>query len=222
MCKVISSWHLTCCQMIQALCTDLDVSGQRTTYIPGLVTSSENMSMSSPCDQAAGPQDSLFVQTQDQAHSIESAVITACAQNTVYTLQFLSNTTHAVLLDKVLCKHELPAVCSRSSQLCVVLTEVFTETQVVPNRQDIADHVTLTGRLCPVLYSRTGLTHVAVAQLKRLDSLSAPWRGAMSKQRLQLASCGRSGSGVTVPYRNGLLEPMRLREALQASNTPTS
>jgi len=131
MCKVISSWHLRCCQMIQAFCTDLDVSGQHT----AVVTSSENISMSSSCDQAAGPQDSLFVQTQDQAHSIESAVITACAQNTVYTLQFLFNTTPAVLLDKFLCavSMKLSAVFSRSSQLCVVLTEVFTETQVVPN-----------------------------------------------------------------------------------------
>ena len=80
---------------------------QRTTHIPGLVMPPEKISMSSSCDHAAGPQDSLFVQTQDQAHSIESAVITACAQSMVYTVQFLLNTTHAVLLDEVLCTESM-------------------------------------------------------------------------------------------------------------------
>ncbi len=64
------------------------------------------------------------------------------------------------------------------------------------------------GTLCSVLQSRTRLGHVAVAELKRKASLSAvKWRN-VKVNPCNLASCGCSGSGVTVPYRNGLLEPM--------------
>lgn len=55
----------------------------------------------------AGIEDSLFVQTKYEAHSIDSAVVFACAQGTVYTLQFLLNTKYAVLLDKVLCTESM-------------------------------------------------------------------------------------------------------------------
>ena len=63
------------------------------------------------------------------------------------------------------------------------------------------------GKLCSV-WQPTALGHVAVAELKRTASLRAPWRGAMSKSG-KLDGCGRSGSGVTVPYHNSLLKPMR-------------
>ena len=56
-----------------------------------------------------------------------------------------------------------------------------------------------------MLHPRKGLGHVAVVELKQLASLSVPWRGAMlNSNAWQLASCDRSGSGVTVPYRHGL------------------
>ncbi len=71
--------------------------------------------MSTPCDHAAGTEDSLFVQTQHPAHNTESAgvtacaqgtvhtlrsEVTACAQGTVHTLQFLPTTKYVVLLDE--------------------------------------------------------------------------------------------------------------------------
>ena len=91
MCKVIASWRLSCIHMFQASCRISDVSRQRTTYIPGLEISSPKKSESASRDHDAGTHDSLFVQTEDQAHSTESAVVTAqhaCAmhaQGTVYT-----------------------------------------------------------------------------------------------------------------------------------------
>ena len=142
----------------------------------------------------------LVCQKQDQAHSIESAVITACAahaQGVVYTFYLFS------IKDMMHKQYEMSAVCSRSSQVNVakVLTELH-----VPNRLDNAGQITVARY---ALFSvgvphtlgscRCGRTH-AKGQSKR----AVKWRN-VKFNACTLLSCG---SGVTLPYRNGLLEPM--------------
>ncbi len=142
----------------------------------------------------------LVRQTQDQAHSIESAGIhclcVACTEHSVY-----------LVLITICCprhkKYGTSAVCSRSSQLKVakVLTELH-----VPNRLDNAGQITVIRyALFSVAVPHTlGSCRWGRTQAKGQPKRAVKWRNV----KVRLASCGRSGSSVTVTYRNGLLEPM--------------
>ena len=103
-------------------------------------------------------------------------------------------------------KYEMSAVCSRSSQLndAKVLTELH-----VPNRLDSAGQITVTryALFSVAVPHMLGSCRCGRTQAKGQPKRAVKWRNVKVK-RCDLASCGRSGSGVTEPYRNGLLEPM--------------
>ncbi len=99
--------------------------------------------------------------------------------------------THHKLCCPLQKKYETSVVCSRSSQLNVakVLTKLH-----VPNRLDDAGQITVT---------RYALFIVAVPHTLGSCRCGRTQAKGQPKRAVQC----RSGSGVTVPYRNGLLEP---------------
>ncbi len=100
-------------------------------------------------------------------------------------------------------KYETSAVCSRSSQLNVAkgLTEVH-----VPDRLDNAGQITVARY---ALFSVAAPHTLESCRCGRTQAKGQPKRAVKWRNvKVNLATCGCSGSGVTVPYRNGLLEPM--------------